>query len=103
MISLIAEKRERLADLCRRYGVERLYVFGSGATGAFQPGTSDIDFLVRLADRAATADYAHRYLDLADDLERLFGVRVDLVTEESVENPYLRESIEATRQAVYES
>ena len=58
---------------------------------------------MRLSGRGPTADYAHRYLDLAEELERLFGMRVDLITEESVENPYLRQSIDATRQPVYES
>jgi hypothetical protein len=31
----IAEKREALADLCHRYGVERLEVFGSAARSDF--------------------------------------------------------------------
>jgi len=53
--------------------------------------------------RGPTADHALRYLDLAEELGRLFGLRVDLITEKSVENPYLRQSIDATRQPVYES
>ena len=102
LIALIEENRGRLAELCRRFRVERLFVFGSAASGGFRPGSSDIDFLVRLADRGPTIDYAYRFLDLADELERLFDRRVDLLTEESVENPYLKASIAATRQLVYE-
>ena len=43
----IADKREELAELCRRYDVARLEVFGSAARGTnFDPETSDADFLV---------------------------------------------------------
>jgi predicted nucleotidyltransferase len=35
-----------LADICRRYGVARLEVFGSAARDDFDPARSDADFLV---------------------------------------------------------
>ena len=47
MHAAIADKREELAELCRRYGVARLEVFGSAARGVdFDPEASDADFLV---------------------------------------------------------
>ena len=54
-----------------------------------------------MADREPTASYADRYLDLADGLEQLFGRHVDLVTAQSIRNPYFRREIEATRELVY--
>ncbi|MBI2813705.1 MAG: nucleotidyltransferase domain-containing protein [Opitutae bacterium] len=102
MIPLLHDKQTELTELCRKFGVERLYVFGSAASGEFSPLTSDIDFLVRLAGRQPTGAYADRYLNLADGLERLFGRRVDLVTEESVRNPHFRSEVETTRQLVYD-
>ena len=45
MIDDIAARRTELQDLCRRFGVRRLDVFGSAARGDFDPGRSDIDFL----------------------------------------------------------
>ncbi len=102
MNPLLQDKQSELAELCRRFGVERLYLFGSAASGEFSTQTSDIDFLVRMADRHPTGAYADRYLSLADGLERLFGRRVDLVTEESIRNPHFRREIEATRRLVYE-
>jgi len=98
---LIETRRPQLAELCLRYGVERLYLFGSAATGGFAEATSDIDFIVEMADRRPTGAYADRYLGLAEELERLFGRRVDLITEESVRNPYFRHEVESTRQLVY--
>ncbi len=102
MIALVEQKKQELADICRRYRVERIDLFGSAATGRFNPQSSDLDFVVCFADRQPTGDYADRYLGLADSLERLFQCRVDLVTEQSIHNPYLRREIEATRQLIYE-
>ena len=80
--------------------MRRLYVFGSAASNQMHP-SSDVDFVVDMADRAPTSAYADRYLDFADSLERLFGRRVDLVTEQAMRNPYFRRDVEATRQLVY--
>ena len=101
MIALIEQHREALAALCRRFKVRRLDLFGSAAKGAFNPQSSDLDFLVSLDD-TSPADYTDNYFGLANELERLLQRRVDLVTERSVLNPYFRQVIEATRQPVYE-
>ena len=101
LIELVEGKRRELAGLCRKYGVERLYLFGSAATGRFVEASSDLDFVVEMVDRQPTGSYADRYFELAEGLERLFGRHVDLITEESVRNPYFRREVEATRQLVY--
>lgn len=102
MISLIEQSKPALAELCRHFKVSRLFVFGSGVSSRFDPDASDLDFLVELDDRQPTKSYADRYLGLADALERLFGRRVDLLTEQSIRNPYLRREVQATRELIYE-
>lgn len=102
MIPLVTQKKRALANLCQRFKVERFDLFGSAADGTFQSDTSDLDFLVRFADREPTGDYADRYLDLAEGMDRLFQCPIDLVTEQSVGNPYFRRVVEASRQPVYE-
>jgi predicted nucleotidyltransferase len=102
MISLIEQSKPALAELCRRFKVNRLFVFGSGVNGRFDPHTSDLDFVVELDDRQPNKSYADRYLGFAEALERLFGRRVDLLTEQSIRNPYLRREVKATRELVYE-
>lgn len=102
MIALVEKKKGELAELCQKFRVERLDLFGSAAGGDFKPETSDLDFLVRFADRQPTGDYADRFLDLADAMERLFQRPVDLVTEQSVRNPYFRRVMETSRQPIYE-
>lgn len=100
MTELIERNRTALADLCRRFGVERLYVFGSAASGKLGPG-SDVDFVVSMTDRAPTSAYADRFLDFAEAVEVLLGRRVDLVSEHAIRNPFFRREVEATRQLVY--
>ena len=100
MTQLVERHLVALSDLCRRYGVKRLYLFGSAASDCLQP-SSDLDFLVEMTDRQPDAAYARRYLDFADELERLFARRIDLVTEQAIRNPYLRREIQATRELVY--
>jgi predicted nucleotidyltransferase len=102
MIDLVENLKQELSDLCHRYRVERLDVFGSAASGAFDPGRSDLDFLVRFVQRRPTGEYADRYLGFADALEKLFQRPVDLLTEESIRNPFLQREVEATRQVLYE-
>lgn len=90
-----------LRELCRRFRVERLYVFGSAADGRFEASRSDLDFLVTL-EAQTPGEYAANYLDLAQAMEKLFQRRVDLVTERSIRNPYFREAVNATRQLLYD-
>jgi uncharacterized protein len=101
VIALIEQHKAALTDLCRRFKVRRMDLFGSAARGTFDPKVSDLDFLVSLDD-SSPADYTENYFGLANELERLFQRRVDLVTDRSVRNPYFRQVIEATRQPVYE-
>ncbi len=100
MINLLEGKYEAIAAICRKYGVLRLDVFGSAAKGTFDPETSDLDFVASFADRK-NLDYADRYFDFAEALEALFGLHVDLITEQGIKNPYFREEIEETRRRVY--
>ncbi len=102
MVAITEQNRAALAELCRQYRVERLYLFGSAVSDQFDAGRSDLDFMVCFADREPTGEYADRYLGFADDLEVLFSRPVDLVTEQAIRNPYFRREIESSRQLVYE-
>lgn len=70
--NVIREHREDLARLCVQHAVRRLEIFGSAATGRFDPASSDLDFLVEL-EPGTPGEVADRYLGLLEDLERLFG------------------------------
>ena len=96
-----ASLRESVANVCKRFRVERLYLFGSAADGRFESDRSDLDFLVTLEEQPP-GEYADNYLGLAQALEKLFGRPADLVTERSIRNPYFRETVFAARQLVYD-
>ncbi|MGB3305840.1 MAG: nucleotidyltransferase domain-containing protein [Thermomicrobiales bacterium] len=100
MISLIESKKDDLAILCRRFAIRRLDVFGSAVKGTFDPQSSDLDFIVDLG--AYERSVADRFLDFADALETLFGRPVDLITEDSIVNPYFRKAVNAARETVFE-
>lgn len=88
-----------IATLCHQFHVRSLSVFGSAVTAAFDPETSDVDFLVEFDDNAA--DLFGAYFGLKEELESLLGRPVDLVTPKSLENPYFAESVERTRRDLY--
>lgn len=67
---------EELARLAETFGVQRLALFGSVLRDDFTP-ESDIDVLVEYQPGARTG---LRFFALQDELERLFGRKVDLNT-----------------------
>lgn len=46
----VATDREAIGELCRRYCVHSLVMFGSAVTEHFDHSRSDVDFLVKFAD-----------------------------------------------------
>lgn len=102
MIDLIEQHRPEVAALCSRFGVQTLEVFGSAASGAFDPSHSDIDFLVAFSTHDAGSLF-HRYFGLLEALEQLFSRKIDLVSATALSNPYFIAAINKTRQTVYAS
>jgi uncharacterized protein len=100
MIEEIARHREELGTLCRRLHVRRLDLFGSAARGDFDPGRSDLDFIVEF-DRSTPLHPFDAYFGLKEELEALLGRNVDLVVDGTIENPYRKASIEQSREIVY--
>lgn len=86
----------RLAELCERYGVARLEVFGSVSRGDAGPD-SDIDVLYELVP-GARLGWAIE--DFADDLAGLFGRPVDLIARNALHDR-LRNSILSEARVLY--
>jgi len=100
MIALIENHRTEIEALCRKYRVKKLEVFGSAASGEFDPATSDIDFFYDL-DHKESRDYADRFFGLAEDLETLLGRKVDLVSAKDAKNPYFLQVANRSRTTLY--
>ncbi len=96
---LLQVKLQPLRELCERYGVEKLELFGSAARGEFDPAHSDLDFIVQMTGRREPG-YAARFCDFADALEVLYGRPVDLLTEMMIKNPYFKAEVQKDRTIV---
>jgi uncharacterized protein len=100
MVKLIEQHRDEIEALCRKYGVKRLELFGSAARGDFDPAESDVDFFYAF-DTEDTKGLADRYFGLIEDLEKLLGVKVDMVSAKDVTNPYFLEVANRHRTMLY--
>ena len=100
MLSLVEEHREQLIEICRRFEVRRLELFGSGARGDFKEESSDLDFLVAFR-REGKLSAPDRFLGLLAALEELFGRKIDLVDVSSHRNPYFMADALRHRELLY--
>ncbi len=100
MLDTFEQHRAVLDALCRRVGAQRLDAFGSAVRADFDSAASDLDFIVEF-EPLAPIRYAEAYFTLKSELEDLFGCRVDLLTESSLDNPFLRRRVDAERRRVY--
>jgi len=101
MVALLQQHEDAVRELCQRFQVQRLELFGSAATGAhFRDDDSDLDFLVEFQPLEAGRD-ADAYFGLLAALEDLFRRPVDLVMARAITNPYFLESVNQTRTVLY--
>jgi len=86
-----------LAEVCRRYGVKELSLFGSAARGELRP-ESDIDVMVEFEPEARIGLIA--FESLVSDLEVLIGRQVDLVTKRGLK-PWVRPEVLKQARVIY--
>jgi hypothetical protein len=89
-----------LASICRRFQVRTLEIFGSALRDDFDPARSDLDFLVEFED-VPVLQFADLFFGLQETLSALFHLPVDLLTPESITNPFLLEGINRSRKVLY--
>jgi len=92
MEKTVEQNLPQIKRLLLQYGVERAYLFGSAARDTMTD-KSDVDFIIKFPDDMHYTTYADNYFALADALEALLKKRVDLVTEKTLQNPYLLQNI----------
>jgi len=86
----------RLAEVCKRYGIVELAVFGSVSRGDAGPD-SDVDLLYVLAP---STRLGFGIDDLEDELAELFDRDVDLVARKAV-HPLLRDKVDELAKTLY--
>jgi uncharacterized protein len=96
MIRVDERQYRALVELCARYGIARLEVFGSVARGEERPD-SDIDVLY---DLLPGRHVNWEVIDAAEEMAEILGRPVDLVSRRAV-HPMLRDRIETEARALY--
>ncbi|MCX2678525.1 nucleotidyltransferase family protein [Galbibacter sp. EGI 63066] len=69
--------------LFKDYPIKSLAIFGSYSRSE-QENSSDLDILVEFSDRIGI-----RFIDLAEELEKIVGFKVDLVSKKGIKEKYL--------------
>lgn len=98
-MKLIENNIQKIVALCKKYKVNKLFVFGSILTDRFNED-SDVDLVVSF-NKAEISDYFDNYFDFKYSLEELFGRDVDLLEEQTIKNPYLKKNVDATKALIY--
>jgi hypothetical protein len=89
--------RERLAEICQRYGIRRLSLFGSALRGTDRPD-SDIDLLVEFDTGRTPGLLGLAEIELA--LSNLIARKVDLRTPEDLSR-HFRDYVRRTAEVQY--
>ncbi|MFO7826256.1 MAG: nucleotidyltransferase domain-containing protein [Cyclobacterium sp.] len=98
---VIATRKKEFETLCSRHNVKYLFAFGSSISDRFDPTKSDIDLLVEVTYEDPIIR-GEMLISLWDSLEKFFARRVDLLTDASIKNPFLRKSIDSTKVLIHD-
>ena len=99
MIMKINDLKKAALPVCREFNVRRLEAFGSMARGS-SSSSSDIDLLVEFNQPEHLP--AKRFFGLLHQLEDMLGCKVDLLTLNSLRNPYFKARVLNEKVAIYE-
>lgn len=97
----VAQHIPAIRDLCEEFGVERLDIFGSAVTDAFDPDCSDVDFLVTYPDGYEFGPWGQRVFELQDALADVIGRNADLVMSDAPRNPRFIERVNRSRREIF--
>jgi len=96
----IAQHLPAISNICQRFHIQRLELFGSAARASdFDLERSDADFLVEFVP--GTQARLHDFLGAKAALEGALGREVDLVEVGAVKNPFVLAAINAHKETVY--
>ena len=92
---------DKIIELCHKFHVRKLWVFGSILTNRFRP-ESDIDFCVDFDwKNIPLFDAADNFFDFQYALEDLLKRKIDLTDDSAVRNRFFRQELDETRQLIY--
>lgn len=92
-------KTEQLQQVCKKYNVKELYLFGSATTDYFSED-SDLDFIVKF-DRSGFEGAFDQFIDFKQELEQIYGRSVDLYHLKKFRNTIFQEEVERSKELLY--
>jgi predicted nucleotidyltransferase len=92
--------KDQIAEFCKKWQIKELSVFGSILREDFRPD-SDVDVLVVFEDNAPWGLFDVMHAE--EELERIFGRKVDLVEKKAIRNPFRRQHILTSHEVIYAS
>ena len=98
-LNMLFQKKDALIQLCKKYELEKFYVFGSVVENKFN-NESDFDFLIKFKDIPFDL-YTDYYFSLHEDLEHLLGRDIDLLTDNSLTNKFFKDKVSNSRLLLY--
>lgn len=100
-MKIIELNLHKIIEICKRFHVRKLWVFGSILTSRFNED-SDVDLCVDFDwDKISLLDSANNFFGFQEALESLLGRKIDITDDSAVRNPYFREELNETRQLIY--
>ena len=97
----ISKHLKDFESLCANHSVKYIYAFGSAVTNHFDKKNSDFDLIVEI-DEIDPIERGEKLISLWDTFENFFNRKVDLLTDSSIKNPFLRKSINSTKVLIYD-
>uniref|UniRef100_UPI004047F5AC nucleotidyltransferase family protein n=1 Tax=Roseivirga sp. TaxID=1964215 RepID=UPI004047F5AC len=97
----ISNQQGSFLEICSKHKVKSLYAFGSSIQHSFNKESSDIDLLIELSE-SDPLERGELLISIWDEFETFFNRRIDLLTQDSAKNPYLKKSIDQTKVLIYD-
>jgi|AntRauTorcE11898_2_1112593.scaffolds.fasta_scaffold06614_2 predicted nucleotidyltransferase len=92
-------KKEQIQELCKKFNVKELYIFGSATTDDFSED-SDLDFIVKF-DRQGFEGAFDQFIDFKHELEQMYGRSVDLYHHKKFRNSIFQQEVERSKKLLY--
>lgn len=99
MTTKVDLKTQQLQQLCKKFNVKELYLFGSATTDDFSE-ESDLDFIVKF-NRQGFEGAFDQFLDFKQELEEIYGRQIDLYHFKKFRNPIFQQEVERSKQLLY--
>lgn len=102
MHPILETYKKTIADICKSLRIKRMYAFGSLTKNSFND-SSDIDLLISFEDNISNEEYSDNYFLLHQKLQDLLKRKIDIITENSLTNPYFIKKIDDEKLLIYEN